>query len=558
MVGPTTLVLSEAVGLIGAIGAVSAFAAIRGIRLESLRLERAEQLFLDGEAVHSAFSSQPDSDVWLSSNGIDPDSHVGDYIGTVWRLRKANRFASLAELVPLFLIRERSRWSAIVAGGIGATLLICGIAGTLWAIHPILSEFKIGQRSNGEVADSAQSADNVADTIHSLGEAFAPSLTAMTCTLLVALFRGIYSQRAYKLRRRLDKFAHETLLSFFREKTIGEELDGLQVRLSYLVDMMEQRDASFAVSRDALAEAIKDLRSVAPELRKASEKAVEATNNFAKGLDEFSDTLGHHMGSKSALVKAINRFGLAADVTNDGAITLSKTAAQVTELCRTGSSAIDNSASVLEKAVATLPEQIRLGWEKGGEAIISESAKIIHAASSEVAANVGTMMTETITAAGRPVVEAMQKGVLSAEEAALSIQQTVGIGIRQLQSNIASAGNLIVEKGREAALETSRTINDELTIASSVLQSSAQKVDTAVGSILTNNGQTQDAARKAFNEAATEFKRVVVEKLCNIDTVQERVIQAQDQIQEISTRLSRPGPLARLWVSARNRLGFRK
>lgn len=122
--------------------------------------------------------------------------------------------------------RERSKLAGKPSGGIASLLLIIGILGTLWSIHPVLKafQFKVSASTGAIPLDDGPALVNVADStelvnslMNNLGDAFMPSLTALIFTILVVALRGWYSLALHRYTLELDRFAP----SLGRSRTMG-------------------------------------------------------------------------------------------------------------------------------------------------------------------------------------------------------------------------------------------------------------------------------------------------------------------------------------------------
>jgi hypothetical protein len=281
------ILISCVITLIGMIGIASALAAVGEVLREFKILEKAKG-FLQGTEGGSHLHSETSPSNWLKERGVDTDSHARDQLETVWSGWRAQRIPTLGELHVLALRRERSRSSARISGGIAASLLICGIAGTLWAVHPILSGFKIEMRPEGTVQEASRSAETVLAMVHGLGTAFWPSLAAMLSTLAVVFFRGLYLNKANQLARALDRFACDDLFPLFRLPTLTEQMDDVKKEFFDLALRIDARDKEFVTAVGTLKQIVEGLRESAPALANAAhnvEKAFERLSTETNSIN---------------------------------------------------------------------------------------------------------------------------------------------------------------------------------------------------------------------------------------------------------------------------------
>jgi gas vesicle protein len=358
------ILISCVIALIGMIGVVSALVAVRGVLREFKILEKAKGL-LEGTEDRSHLHNETSPSNWLKESGIDTDSHAKDQLETVWSGWRAQRIPTLGELHVLASRRERSRSSARISGGIAASLLICGIAGTLWAVHPILSGFKIEMRPDGTVQEASRSAESVLAMIHGLGTAFWPSLAAMVSTLAVVFFRGLYLNKANQLARALDRFACDDLFPLFRLPTLGEQMDEVKKEMFDLALKIDARDKAFATAVGTMKQIVDGIRESAPALAKAAHNLAEASERLSSETNSINDGLARQLGEKSPLIVSLNSVGEMVPIGRQAVSELKAISSTIERRLTSTYSAMLQSGEALKKAADIVPDLIKGSYEEG-------------------------------------------------------------------------------------------------------------------------------------------------------------------------------------------------
>jgi hypothetical protein len=364
---------------------------MEGVSKEFNILERAKGLLAETESRNHLLSETPPSR-WLEEKGLDTDSHTKDQLETVWSGWRAQRIPTLGELHSLALRRERSRGSARISGGIATSLLICGIAGTLWAVHPILSQFKIETSADGTVQEASRSAADVMAMVHGLGKAFWPSLAAMVSTLAVMFFRGLYVNKASQLARALDRFACDDLFPMFRLPTLGEQMDEVRKEMSDLAHKIDARDKVFATAVGTMKQIVEGIKESAPALAKAAERLAKATERLSSETNSITEELERQLGKQSALVVSLNSVG---EMVANGRLAASELKAisvMMEQRLSSTSSAMLQSGEVLKKAAETVPDLIKSSYEQGSAQMTAELQTLANKLVDEKLGPFGTLL----------------------------------------------------------------------------------------------------------------------------------------------------------------------
>ena len=144
--------------------------------------------------------------------------------------------------------------------------------------------------------------------MHSLGDAFLPSLVALGFTILVVALRGIYSLGLQRYTLELDRFAMGTVMPHYRPRSIADEYEEVRTTFGSLAKTMGDREEKFD---KVIAQLSKFVDSVGPTLAGLDTgigKMTTAADALAAKSNSIADTLSRTLGNKSPLYAAVNGF----------------------------------------------------------------------------------------------------------------------------------------------------------------------------------------------------------------------------------------------------------
>lgn len=473
----TPVLISGLVGMIGVLGLMAGLVARESIRREENILERGSVRFT--EMAQTGFGADSSPTAWLSSEGLQADSHFGDRLISVWRGWRAHRIPSLMELHSLSSGRERRRLWARLAGGITGLLVVSGIAGTLICIHPILDGFNISGDASG-VVDSSKRAGSAMAMIQSLGRAFWPSLTALLFTFIVASGRGYYSHAASKLAWELDRFSLDILFASFRSPTFGEQLVELQTKLSRLVDRMEHRDEGFGTILDSLNTTISGFKSSEASLQTAADGFAKAAASIAIEAASVRSGFETHLGAESPVITGLASIVSAAQANQQTAHELHEAGMVLGVASKAITERVEQAGNQLEMALSTIPSKIEHGCVVGSEAIVATS----RAAAIEAAA--------AVTSAG--------------SHAAGKLHQAVAAAPQAIIAGTAQAGQTVVEACRVAADEAAEIFAQAAAAGCASLQMQIEPIRVVAEEISGANTTLQTDVRHTLSVSLNDFE----------------------------------------------------
>ena len=360
----TPLLLALGVSVVGILGVLAGVIALSGVVQELAQVSRFNDALREDLLEHVSATEFRIKN-WIKEKGFLLDSHLAEQLIAVHSEWLRSRPVGLGELHNLSTRRERSRVTARLAGGIAATLLICGIGGTLLAIHPILQAFRIGIDSNGAVQEASQSASHVQAMVQGLGRAFYPSLAALLWTVAIVITRGFYVQKAMRLARVLDSLAFDYFFLKFSPRPLTDDFTRLSAKLSAVADRMSERDAAFAETAGSLAKSIEQIKLLGPVVQKAGEDASNASSKLAKDTNNVVSAFAKHLAENSPLFTAIGQLKESVGTIDLSVNQLTDVAQNLKVSNRETGEIITNLAIPLKEAIDGAPKVIGVACENG-------------------------------------------------------------------------------------------------------------------------------------------------------------------------------------------------
>ncbi|KOR29078.1 hypothetical protein TI04_09490, partial [Achromatium sp. WMS2] len=367
ILGPLPIIISAIILIVGLIGLGFAARASHELGVERNKLAKGTKLLLNLAADDSM-----DYAKWITENGMR-DSHFSEHLLATATSAKSGRSISLHELQQLSTRRELRRGSANVFGSITAILLICGIAGTLLCIKPILNNFEFKTHASGASEISAN-LTTATTLIHGLSEAFWPSLVALIFTVILAFMRGLYTHKRGNLAWELDQLDRELFLRF-PAKSISSEFALIRNQLSILVSQMEPLSTVNVNFTESIAELGPKFDALNSALAAQLKILVEAS---AANLAPIIDGLNQIKAVASQVTTAAEQMKLVS-------IAL-KTQAQ-------------SSQQILGKIATDLPSQMQAGYEVVSSSIAKAINEAINQNYAEANRKLGATIAPVIAAA---------------------------------------------------------------------------------------------------------------------------------------------------------------
>ena len=527
--GALPISLSILVGAIGVVGIVAAWLAYKGIDAERDALRRGSL----------GLEDVPDSDEkydyrgWLKERRLD-DSHFGDHVRAAADARRSGRAISLQELHQVSARREARRGWARVSGGIAGLLLVCGIAGTLFCIKPVLSDFDItadqkygesqqaikasptvDKAEGGQTSSGPGGINNAKNLIHDLSQAFLPSLWALVLTVIVAMVRGLYTHNRGTLAGELDQLDLEELFARFPPPSLSRELDGVRAQLADLTAQMlaSQRNLDGFVQR--LTDAAQGFQNNAPPLQDASNRFVGGVRQLAPRLDILSKTIADHLGPTAPVVSRFDGLlAVAADV--------NKAVAQMQSAGAILSEHLSESHRLLKDTTDALPAQFQAACQSASGLIAQAASQALAAACQDAVAR--------LDAAALPLRDAAQS--VAAENRALKADTSQAI------TNVTRSVEALCDATTKGMLKDMSTGLDAVT----------GRVDSLLTATANQVRDSLSDAQQGFREALNAALATITNLHSSANGAIARVADSVGRLEQVQTRID-----AALQVSSQTR-----
>lgn len=308
----TTIFFSGLAGLVGVVGLVASIRAFVSIRRDARQIRSAEDKLVSDESWMGAYRHEKQGLVnWFRERDIRQDSGVGDVISACWAAYQGKRSVSLTELHVLVARRERAKWEVKLSGGIIGLLLVIGIVGTLFSIHPVLTEFRFNvsdPTGDEKLVNVADSTELVNSLMRDLGNAFLPSLFALCGTIIVVTARGFYSKALNRYTLDLDRFAIWTVIPRFRPNSISEEYEIVRKSFDSLAESIGSRDQKFDLLLENLTRFVTSTEKTLAGLEGSIKRINDAAGSLTDRTGSIGESLMKTLGRNSPLLGVITGY----------------------------------------------------------------------------------------------------------------------------------------------------------------------------------------------------------------------------------------------------------
>jgi len=543
MDGSAPIVIAIFVGLIGMVGLFAAGRAAYEIGRERAVLRRGQAALRDlPMPVDAGFDYRS----WINDRGAEiSDSHFGDHLRAASDASKSGRAVSLHELHEVSARREARRIWARLSGGVTALLLVCGIAGTLAAIKPVLEGFNL-QASPAGITQGAENADQATKMIQSLSRAFLPSLVALVLTVFVAVTRGFYAHRRGELAGELDQLDMEDIFPRFPPPSVSRELDQVRAQLGDLTTQMlaSQRNLDGFVAK--LTGAATGFGNDAPPLRAASQQFADAAADLGPKLDKLISALDQHLGQQSPVVRQFAQMHSVGQEVKTAAAEMQMAGAVM-------SKHLMNSHKLLLKVADELPEQIKAGCQKASSIIADKTAAAIEAA--------GADAVQALDAAAEPIRRAADRVAKADADLRTDVVKTVNNGVQSIDkrcidtsAEIKAAGQTMTQSvattlqqqaarmdQRVAAMETAfaQALADALSSLTPMHDATVKAIDKTHQTVDKLDGMQKDLSRMVKDHSANITAMSQVRE--GLDATTSRVAELGQQIGGAANAVSAAG-----------------
>ena len=473
-------------GCVGFVGIIASFVAYSSTAKDRSAIKDAESNLDSAESWQGAHtSSEYKLSQWFSERAIDQDSGIADVIRTCWSAWMGCRSISLTEIHVLVARRERAKASARISAGVAALLLVIGIVGTLFSVKPILKEFQFRPSTPQGVMPSSDSPSlvNVEDStalvntlLHSLGDAFLPSLVALAFTIIVVVCRGIYTLSLQRYTLELDRFAVGTVMPRYRPRSISDEYEDVRKSFDDLAKVMGQRDEKFD---KVIKQLTKFVDSVGPTLEGLDSGIVNmstAADRLAAKSNSIADTLTRTLGKKSPLYAAVNGFERIFESTNQKLEELSQLIQGISNQNQESRQSILASLDEISSFMNKVSGDHRADRENVSKSI-AELKAVIGKIPQEIIASTRKSFDEGMSAMWKTLTEALNRHTNEAEATYLHTRSTTKEALDLISLTLANTIANINESIKTIP-ESVERMNDSFNRKSDIEKAAADAIST--------------------------------------------------------------------------------
>lgn len=259
------------------------------------KLKQEEEKYRGEEGIKSIEQKLKEWKKSRGDEGLREDGYVWERIKTICTAmdprHRDRKLPLLGELRGLSLQREQSGFYACVFRAMIPSILVMGIACTLFGVHSALPQ----------VYQSNQLGDQ-------LGNALLPGAFAVLCTIVLFVFRGLYNKELSRLIVDLDELTMRTLFPYFQEDEIHFHL------LTQFADNIEISMSQGEESDVVLHERMTQFAQMMAKWKKSSEAGSSTLTKHAAQTDEL----------RSGMIRILTKEKDIADWMNRGLFILQK------------------------------------------------------------------------------------------------------------------------------------------------------------------------------------------------------------------------------------------
>jgi hypothetical protein len=508
-------VFAGAVGLLGCGAAVIAHVSTSRDRSA---IKDAETTLTSPEAWEGAHStSEHDLSDWFRKSRIDPESGVADIIRACWSAWLGSRATTLTELHVLVARRERSKVPARLSAGIATLLLVIGIVGTLFSVKPILKTFQfrtstpegVMPATDAPVLSNVEESTELVNTLmHSLGDAFLPSLVALGFTIFVVGLRGIYSLGLHRYTLDLDRFAMGTVIPHYRPRSISDEYEEVRATFGSLAKTIGEREEKFDKVITQLTKFVDSMGPTLSVLDDGVTKMATAADALAVRSNSIATTLTRTLGKKSPLYAAVNGFEGIFERTRDQLDQLSKHVEEVSknhdETRQQLLAALDQLASAVEtigrdhkedrQTVSTTIAEVKALISDLPDQTIEATRDMLKGGLEEMKTNVANFLGE-------------QKSEVTTSQKDLRDKTAAMLGT--IKQTLVETGEAIAESTKtipETLEKLDESLKRQAEVEKATLAAIRSVADAAESRISSDQSETEKAAIDAIRSVAEEAK----------------------------------------------------
>ena len=488
--------------VIGILGIVSALFARVGIGGELKALKKGR------DALHDyPVGTIPDYSGWLSERRLK-NTHFEDHLLAAWNANRSGRSVTLNELHEVSARREARRKSAGLSGGVTGLLLVCGIAGTLFCIKPILGNFNVNANPDG-VFEAAESAQRATLLMQELSQGFWPSLCALVLTVIVVFFRGLYTYKRGVLAGELDRFDIEVLFLRFPPPSLSKEFDEVRASLEKLVSRMLASQQNFDGFVNRLEGASQNFNKQAPPLHDASTRFVEVIMSLEPKIDELLKALEGHLGADGPLCMRLGSLDTLAHQVTTIAEDMKQTGSMMT-------GQLHSSQKILQETAKGLPAHLTKACNSATTILKEATVHAVGAACADAARSLDE-------AAG--TVRDTAAAINSSDQA---LRNDISKGIKEITADTRKQTKMMKKEFQDQLKSTVREM--------ATIQATTSKAISGVDTSIRKLEEMQVVAKQALGEYA-QGRKETAQVSTDLQLAVERAEKIERQMHEATEKL---------------------
>ena len=252
------------------------------------KLKQEEGRYRGEEGIKSIAQKLKEWKKFREDEGLREDGYVWERVETICTAmdprHRDRRLPLLGELRGLSLQREQSGFYTCVFRAMIPSILVMGIACTLFGVHSALPQVYQSNQLGGQ-----------------LGNALLPGAFAVLCTIVLFIFRGLYNRALSRLIADLDDLTMETFFPYFQEVETHFRL------LNQFVDNIQNAMSQGEESGGILHERMAQFAQMVAKWKKSSELGSSTLAEHAGQMDELRSGMISILTKEKDLADRMNR-----------------------------------------------------------------------------------------------------------------------------------------------------------------------------------------------------------------------------------------------------------
>ncbi|PQJ27431.1 hypothetical protein [Rubritalea profundi] len=490
--------LSALCGLVAFAGIIASFKAMASIAKEKKNLARARvQLISAAPWEEAKVDNQQSLDAWISSQNIEKASHVRSIIRTAWLSWFLGRPANAAEFHANIARRERKRHSARLASGIAATLLVFGIVSTLYCVKGVLQEFQIAIHADGKVSSASANATEANELMHSLADAFLPSMVALGGTILVVIFRGMYVSKLHHLVVDLDELTDTIILPRFRVAPLNQQFENITKKLYEVTEQIQNRDKNFAFAVDAIQGWSDKITPTVSELNAATTACTNAARALSENSNSLSVSLNNNLGEGSLLIRSLDNLGFTYDEAQSVVSNASEALENIEVDREKAHKELVSMLGLTKESISKVPDQLSEVCVDVGDKIASNFDGLLEKREERFVKS-ADKATQEISKTITPLANQLSTSANSIAKSIVSVESDTSI----LKKNISSSTKELISVAQQEISATSESTLESIKLGQATLLGTTSNLTKVMDSVIEATGTLSTNSAQIDNNSS--------------------------------------------------------